>query len=68
MPPVDAARLPAALLERFAGDAARQLIGFLSFLGPIPRGIDAGFLMNDAHPQRMHVGTRRRLIGSAGPR
>jgi hypothetical protein len=38
MPPVDAARLPAALLERFAGDAARQLIGFLSFLGPITAG------------------------------
>jgi hypothetical protein len=38
MPPVDAARLPAALLERFAGDAAQQLIAFLSFLGPITGG------------------------------
>jgi hypothetical protein len=38
MPPVDAARLPAALLERFAGDAAQQLIAFLSFLGPITAG------------------------------
>jgi hypothetical protein len=38
MPPVDAARLPAALLERFAGDAAPQLIAFLSFLGPLTAG------------------------------
>jgi hypothetical protein len=38
MPPVNAARLPAALLERFAGDAAQQLIAFLSFLGPITAG------------------------------
>jgi len=38
MPPVAPARLPAALLERFAGDAAEQLIAFLSFLGPITGG------------------------------
>lgn len=38
MPPVDAARLPAALLERFAGGAAQQLIAFLSFLGPMTAG------------------------------
>jgi len=38
MPPVAPARLPAALLERFAGDAAAQLIAFLSFLGPITGG------------------------------
>jgi hypothetical protein len=38
MPPIDAARLPAALLERFAGDAAQQLIAFLSFLRPITTG------------------------------
>ena len=38
MPPVDATRLPAALLERFAGDAGEQLIAFLSFLGPITGG------------------------------
>jgi hypothetical protein len=38
MPPADTARLPAALLERFAGDAAQQLIAFLSFLGPITAG------------------------------
>ena len=38
MPPGDAARLPATLLERFAGDATEQLIAFLSFLGPITGG------------------------------
>ena len=38
MPPVDASGLPAALLERFAGDAREQLIAFLSFLGPITGG------------------------------
>jgi hypothetical protein len=38
MPPVDTTRLPASLLERFAGDAARQLIAFLTFLGPITAG------------------------------
>jgi hypothetical protein len=38
MPPVDAARLPDALLERFTGDAAQQLIAFLSFLGPMTAG------------------------------
>jgi hypothetical protein len=38
MPSVDASGLPAALLERFAGDAEEQLIAFLSFLGPITGG------------------------------
>ena len=38
MPPVDAARLPDALLGRFTGDAAQQLIAFLSFLGPMTAG------------------------------
>jgi hypothetical protein len=38
MPPVDAARLPTTLLERFAGEPAKQLIAFLSFLGPITAG------------------------------
>jgi hypothetical protein len=38
MPPVDAARLPAALLERFAGEAVTALVGFLHFLGPITGG------------------------------
>ena len=38
MPPVDASRLPTTLLERFAGDAAQQLIAFLSFLAPITTG------------------------------
>lgn len=38
MPPVDTTRLPASLMERFAGDARQQLIAFLSFLGPITAG------------------------------
>jgi hypothetical protein len=38
MPPVDQARLPASLLERFAGDAAVKLIALLRLLGPITGG------------------------------
>jgi hypothetical protein len=38
MPPVERDHLPASLLSRFAGDAAEQLAGFLSFLGPITAG------------------------------
>ena len=39
MPPVDAACLPAALLERFSGDAAAQLIALLRLLLPITGGV-----------------------------
>jgi hypothetical protein len=39
MPPVDQARLPAALLERFAGDDAAKLIGLLRLLLPITGGV-----------------------------
>jgi hypothetical protein len=39
MPPVDEARLPTALLERFAGDAAAQLIAVLRLLLPITGGM-----------------------------
>lgn len=39
MPPVDQKRLPASLLERFAGDAAARLVGLLRFLLPITGGI-----------------------------
>ena len=60
MPPIDAVRLPAALLERFAGDAAQQLIAFCHSSGRSPPGIDAGFLTHDGHPQRMHVGSAQR--------
>lgn len=35
IPPVDSHRFPAGLLERFAGDAAGQLQGFLVFLSPL---------------------------------
>ena len=34
MPPVDEDRLPAVLLERFAGDEAERLIALLRFLRP----------------------------------
>lgn len=39
MPPVDQARLPAALLERFAGDAGAKLIALLRLLLPITGGV-----------------------------
>jgi hypothetical protein len=38
MPPVDENRLPAALIERFAGGAAERLIALLRFLSPISGG------------------------------
>src|SRR5205807_6810138 len=39
MPPVDEACLPAALLERFSGEAAAQLIALLRLLLPITGGV-----------------------------
>jgi hypothetical protein len=39
MPPVDQARLPASLLERFSGDAVRQLLLLLRLLLPITGGV-----------------------------
>jgi hypothetical protein len=38
MPPVDRQRLPASLLERFAGGGAEQLLALLHFLAPITGG------------------------------
>ena len=38
MPPVDEDRLPATLLERFAGGAAERMIALLRFLAPITGG------------------------------
>jgi hypothetical protein len=38
MPPVEAGRLPASLLERFAGDAAARLVALLRFILPISGG------------------------------
>jgi Homeodomain-like domain len=38
MPPVQASLIPASLLERFAGGDEGQLVGLLSFLGPITGG------------------------------
>jgi len=38
MPPVQPSRLPASLLERFAGSAAERLVALLRFLAPITGG------------------------------
>jgi hypothetical protein len=38
MPPLDLAGVPAALLERFAGDAAKKLVRLLRFLAPLTGG------------------------------
>ena len=38
MPPIDAAQLPGALIERLAGDAQDRLIGLLRFLSPVTGG------------------------------
>jgi hypothetical protein len=38
MPPVDQDRLPAALIERFTGDDADQLIALLRFIAPVTGG------------------------------
>ena len=38
MPPVDQDRLPASLIERFAGSGADQLIGLLRFIASITGG------------------------------
>lgn len=38
MPPVDQARLPVALIERFGGPLREQLVALLSFLGPVTGG------------------------------
>jgi len=41
VPPVDIAKLPVSLLERFAGGPAEKLIGLLRFLGPLTGGTAA---------------------------
>ena len=41
MPPVDQGRLPASLLERFAGSDAGRLLALLRFLAPITGGAAA---------------------------
>ena len=38
MPPVDITRLPASLLDRFAGDAGQRLLAVLRWLAPITGG------------------------------
>jgi hypothetical protein len=38
MPPVDRQRLPASLLERFAGGGGEQLLALLRLLAPISGG------------------------------
>src|SRR5215472_1150626 len=39
MPPVDRQRLPASLLERFAGGGGEQLLALLRLLAPISGGV-----------------------------
>ena len=41
MPPLDLTGVPAALLDRFAGDLAEKLICLLRFLGPLTGGAAA---------------------------
>jgi hypothetical protein len=41
MPPLDLAGVPAALLDRYAGNLAEQLIHLLRFLGPLTGGASA---------------------------
>lgn len=41
MPPADASRLPASLLERFLGSAEQKVVALLRFLGPITGGASA---------------------------
>ena len=38
MPPLDGAQLPAALIDRFGGDAQDRLVALLRFLGPVTGG------------------------------
>jgi hypothetical protein len=38
MPPVDQDRLPAGLMQRFAGDDADRLVALLRFMGPLTGG------------------------------
>lgn len=38
MPPIDAAQLPVAIIERFIGSAAERMIALLRFLAPITGG------------------------------
>src|SRR5271165_2193759 len=38
MPPPDGAQLPAALIDRFGGDAQDRLVALLRFLGPVTGG------------------------------
>jgi hypothetical protein len=39
MPPLDGTQLPAALIDRFGGDAQDRLVALLSFLGPVTGGV-----------------------------
>lgn len=57
LPPIDAAQLPSALIERFSGDG-----GSTDRAAPLPRSDHgrrphARFLMGEAGPQRMLVAT-----------
>jgi hypothetical protein len=43
MPPPDGTRLPAALIDRFGGDAQDRLVALLRFLGPVTGGVMRAF-------------------------
>jgi hypothetical protein len=39
LPPLDGTQLPAALIDRFGGDAQDRLVALLRFLGPVTGGV-----------------------------
>jgi hypothetical protein len=58
MPPVDQDRLPAALIERFAGDDADRLVALLRFMGRSPEvgcKLDNGFAKSAEDGRRQHI-------------
>jgi hypothetical protein len=50
MPPVDEARLPDALIERFPGDEPDRLIALLRFLAPSPEALACALSDGDRRP------------------
>jgi hypothetical protein len=65
MPPVDLGRLPAALIERFAGDAADRLVALLRFIAPITGGkgtLDNGFPRSAEDARRQSSGLDLRSV------
>ena len=69
MPPLDGTQLPAALIDRFGGDAQDRLVALLRFLRPgHRRRPHARFLTGAADPQSMLVaGVRTLCLRSGAP-